>query len=121
MDALTQSKYYDGYALSPHQGYVLKQLIDVLNSSGAIGSAMVFKTTESNIVYGCYSTGIYTITGSETGIPLTGYPGYMLTLRYSDYHILKVLFLVNCYCYVIGQNNDGSVASNWKRLSIISE
>lgn len=119
INALTKSSYANGEALSAYQGYVLKQLIDTLNGIGTIGSAFHFYGTSSeNYTYGCYNQGIYTITGAETGIPEADYPGYMLTLRHSNAHIVKIAFLVNSHVHVMGQGTDGTVASNWRRLAI---
>lgn len=104
--------------LSAAQGKAVNDKVTKLNTQGSYGGALKFENTSDNIVYGCYSAGIYPITGSEEGLPLTGYPGYMLTLRLSSYHIVKVLFLINAYCYIMSQATDGTVSKTWTRFAL---
>lgn len=120
VNALTQSKYYDGYALSPYQGYLLKKDIDLLNGFGGTGqtgeSLRLLGKSDENCVYGNYNFGIYYVSGTETGLPLAEYAGFIVSLRWTTSRIIKVLFLVNSYVYMMSQENDGTVVTSWTRI-----
>lgn len=94
--------------------------VNTLNGSGSTGQTgeamRLMGASDSNCVYGSYNFGIYFVTGSETGLPLTGYAGFLVTLRWKTSRIVKILFLVNAYTYVMSQENNGTVVSGWVRL-----
>lgn len=86
-------------------------------NTGQTGEAMrLMGKSDSNCVYGSYNFGIYFIAGSESGLPLTGYAGFLVTLRWTTSRIVKILFLVNAYTYVMSQENNGTVVSSWVQL-----
>lgn len=118
---LTASKYVNGESLSAYQGAVLKSYIDVMcggdGNTGQTGEALrLLGKSSANCVYGNYNFGIYFVEGSEVGLPLTGYTGFLITLRWTTSRIVKILFLVNAYTYIMSQENDGTVVSSWTRL-----
>jgi hypothetical protein len=82
-------------------------------------SALIYrgKIENNNVVYGAYDSGIYVILGSESGLPLQGYGGFMTVYRYSDTNlIIKHLILQNAYQYVMVQKVDGgTVTLSWVR------
>lgn len=118
---LTASKYVNGESLSAYQGAVLKSYINVMcggdGNTGQTGEALrLIGKSSTNCVYGNYNLGIYFVEGSEEGLPLTGYAGFLITLRWTTSRIVKILFLVNAYTYIMSQENDGTVVSSWTRL-----
>lgn len=107
--------------LSAYQGRVLKSYIDNLVAgdgiSGQTGESLrLIGMSYANCVYGNYNFGIYYVAGSEEGLPLTGYAGFLITLKWTTSRIIKILFLVNAYTYVMSQENDGTVVNAWVRL-----
>lgn len=74
------------------------------------------RTTDNNLVYGCYANGIYVVGGAETGHPCTGYGGFMISFHgtQSGYVYVKLLVLMNSYIYVMSQNNSGKVLVPFK-------
>lgn len=107
--------------LAAYQGKVLKSYIDVMcggdGNTGQTGEALrLLGKSDTNCVYGNYNFGIYFVDGSEEGLPLTGYSGFLITLRWTTSRMVKVLFLVNAYTYVMAQENDGMVVSSWSQL-----
>jgi hypothetical protein len=91
----------------------------VNNLEPVVDSALIYrgKIKNNNVVYGAYDSGIYTISGSEDGIPLQGYGGFMTTYRESATSILiKHLILQNAYQFVMAQKvDDGTVTLSWVR------
>ena len=77
--------------------------------------------SNSNALYGAYSTGIYCIYGNESGLPIAGYSGYLLTIASNGTSILKILILTNLQIWVMSQKSDGTVISSWNRLKFITE
>lgn len=107
--------------LAAYQGKVLKSYIDVMcggdGNTGQTGETLrLLGKSDTNCVYGNYNFGIYFVDGSEEGLPLTGYSGFLITLRWTTSRMVKVLFLVNAYTYVMAQENDGTVVSSWSQL-----
>ena len=107
--------------LSAAQGRTLKSYIDNLaggsGNTGLTGEALrLLGASNENCVYGNYNFGIFFVKGSEDGLPLTGYAGFIITLRWTTSRIVKVLILVNGYTYIMSQENDGTVVSPWTRL-----
>lgn len=105
-----------GYGVSDIKSIVSN--ISILNggsgTTGQTGEAMrLLGKSEANCIYGDYNFGIYFVTGSEEGLPIAGYAGFLITLRWSTSRMVKVLFLVNAYTYVMSQENDGTVVSSW--------
>lgn len=80
-------------------------------------------TDNNNLVYGCYSNGIYVVEGNETGHPCTGYGGFMISFHgtQSRYVYVKLLVLMNSYIYVMSQNNSGKVLVPFKLVAKGSE
>lgn len=86
-------------------------------NTGQTGEALrLLGKSSANCVYGNYNFGVYFVEGSEEGLPLTGYAGFLITLRWTTSRIVKILFLVNAYTYIMSQENDGTVVSSWTRL-----
>lgn len=85
-----------------------------------VDSALIYrgKIKNNNVVYGAYDSGIYTILGSEDGMPLQGYGGFMTVYRHSatTNMIIKHLILQNAYQFVMVQKDDeGTVTLSWVR------
>lgn len=103
---------------------ITKELNSVSNKVNSldpvVDSALIYrgKIKNNNVVYGAYDSGIYTITGSESGLPLQGYGGFMTTYRGSatSHTIIKHLILQNAYQFVMSQEADGgTVTLSWVR------
>ncbi|MEG1353722.1 MAG: hypothetical protein RR255_00365 [Bacilli bacterium] len=90
--------------------------INVLNSvHNENGSALrLLGDADSNVIYGCYTFGIYNIKGTEIGLPISNYVGYLETIRYIHGHIIKILTLVNGQFYTMAQKTDGTVITSWQ-------
>lgn len=84
-----------------------------------VDSALIYRGNikNNNVVYDAYDSGIYTIAGSESGLPLQGYGGFMTVYRQSDTSlIIKHLILQNAYQFVMVQKADeGTVTLSWVR------
>ena len=88
---------------------------DTLSKHVAV--SIKLQNTSTNVVYGCYGTGIYYISGTEGGLPLSNYSGFMIVAN-NGLNIVKVLFLMNTYCYTMSQSSsDGTVVVGWTRFS----
>lgn len=88
---------------------------DALSKHVAV--SIKLQNTSTNVVYGCYRTGIYFISGTESGLPLSNYSGFMIVAN-NGLNIVKVLFLMNTYCYTMSQSSsDGSVVVGWTQFS----
>lgn len=105
--------------LSAAQGTTLKAIIDTLNNkTGNTGQALKMNGyANKNLVYSNYDFGIYYVAGDEEGLPIKGYSGFMITIKFLNSRIVKILFLINTYTYVLGQDNDGTVLGGWTRLN----
>lgn len=97
------------------------------NLSNAItGVANMFQNTlyprnsETNLIYGCYGTGFYPITGNEAGHPLPGYQGTMAVFNTGTY-ITKLLILVNGWTYVLTTFVSTHESYGWYRLAFAQE
>ena len=89
-------------------------LVGGTGNTGQTGEALrLLGLSEANCVYGNYNFGIYFIMGTEEGLPLTGYHGFLITLRWTTSRIIKILFFTNGYTYVCSQENDGTVVIGW--------
>lgn len=91
--------------------------LKLLNSgTGAAGSALKFRETTGNLIYGCWSPGLYPYPGYYTsnGAP-NDWAGMMLTLPVSDANggYAKFAFSYDCKIYGLRQNSDGTVTQNW--------
>ena len=116
------SEYLDKTGLSYFWGKVKEKLntkadktsLDAVSNKvnslePVVDSALIYrgKITNNNVVYGAYDSGIYTISGSESGLPLQGYGGFMTVYRESATSILiKHLILQNAYQFVMVQKVD---------------
>lgn len=115
-----------GYEGAPHiiidmSGVDINGITDttlkLLNSgTGDAGSALKFRETTGNLIYGCWSPGLYPYPGYYTsnGAP-NDWPGTMFTLPSSDANggYVKFAFSYNCKIYGLRQNSDGTVTQNW--------
>ena len=91
--------------------------LKLLNSgTGDAGSALKFRETTGNLIYGCWSPGLYPYPGYYTsnGAP-NDWAGTMLTLPVSDANggYAKFAFSYDCKIYGLRQNSDGTVTQNW--------
>lgn len=91
--------------------------LKLLNSgTGDAGSALKFRESTGNLVYGCWSPGLYLYPGYYTsnGAP-NNWAGMMLTLPSSDANggYAKFAFSYDCKIYGLRQNSDGTVTQNW--------
>ena len=91
--------------------------LKLLNSgTGDAGSALKFRETTGNLIYGCWSPGLYLYPGYYTsnGAP-NDWAGMMLTLPVSDANggYAKFAFSYDCKIYGLRQNSDGTVTQNW--------
>ena len=91
--------------------------LKLLNSgTGDAGSALKFRETTGNLIYGCWSPGLYPYPGYYTsnGAP-NDWAGTMLTLPMSDVNggYAKFAFSYDCKIYGLRQNSDGTVTQNW--------
>ena len=84
-----------------------------------VNNALIYrgKIKDNNVTYGAYDSGIYYVSGSESGMPLQGYGGFMTVYRHSDSSlIIKHMILQNAYQYVMAQKaDDGTVTLSWVR------
>lgn len=105
--------------LSAAQGTTLKAIVDTLNNkTGNTGQALKMNGyANKNLVYSNYDFGIYYVTGDEEGLPLKGYSGFMITIKFLNSRMVKILILINTYTYVLGQETDGTVIGGWTRLN----
>lgn len=115
-----------GYEGAPHiiidmSGVDINGITDtalkLLNSgTGDAGSALKFRETTGNLIYGCWSPGLYLYPGYYTsnGAP-NNWAGMMLTLPSSDANggYAKFAFSYDCKIYGLRQNSDGTVTQNW--------
>lgn len=91
--------------------------LKLLNSgTGDAGSALKFRETTGNLIYGCWSPGLYPYPGyyASNGAP-NDWAGMMLTLPKSDANggYAKFAFSYDCKIYGLRQNSDGTVTQNW--------
>lgn len=94
--------------------------LKLLNSgTGDAGSALKFRETTGNLIYGCWSPGLYPYPGYYTsnGAP-NDWAGMMLTLPKSDANggYAKFAFSYDCKIYGLRQNSDGTVTQNWAEI-----
>ena len=84
-----------------------------------VNNALIYRGAieNNNVVYGAYDSGIYYVSGSESGMPLQGYGGFMTVYRQSDTNmIIKHMILQNSYQFVMSQKaDDGTVTLSWVR------
>ena len=90
---------------------------NIASINNTLSSKLSYNTSNSgNLIYGCYSSNIYIINGSEAGHPCSGYAGFMIVINTTNV-IVKALFLINTYVYVMAQkSSDGTVLSNWTKI-----
>lgn len=88
--------------------------VAALNQSFA-NNTFIRKGTTDNITYGCYQIGVYSVPSNVLGHPLPGYSGFMLVMGDTSIsRIVKVLFLINSYTYIMSQETGtGTVTQAW--------
>lgn len=94
--------------------------LKLLNSgTGDAGSALKFRETTGNLIYGCWAPGLYPYPRyyTSSGAP-SDWAGTMLTLPVSDATggYAKFAFSYNCKIYGLRQNSDGTVTQNWVEI-----
>ena len=94
--------------------------LKLLNSgTGDAGSALKFRESTGNLVYGCWAPGLYPYPGyyKSSGAP-SDWAGTMFTLPSSDANggYAKFAFSYDCKIYGLRQNSDGTVTQNWVEI-----
>ena len=86
----------------------------LLNQSFA-KNTLIKRGIPDNITYGGYQIGVYSISPYVVGHPLPGYEGFMLVMVDDSIgRIVKVLFLINSYTYIMSQETGtGTVKTAW--------
>ncbi len=99
-----------------HGDTTVKASIDELNSSFGDGAALKVKS-DSNLIYGCYTAGIYYYGGNAIGAP-SAYSGVMITFRESSTsNMIKIAFSIDGRMYRMTQKIDGTVSTPWGYIS----
>lgn len=92
------------------------KIADLDSTSGATGSALLFRAPDGNLAYGCWETGLYSYPGYYTGGP-SDWSGLMLVApRDSTDTRLKIAFSTDGHIYTMRQESDGSISQNWTQV-----
>ena len=96
---------------------IIRSDLDTTLTNLKENSLCIKNDNSQNLIHGCMETGFYGVSGSETGHPLSGYGGNMITLNNGSY-ITKIVYLVNNYTYIMSQKSTGEIISSWKLFTI---
>ena len=109
----TNNYYNDLY----NQNNGLKHLSDKFYANGIVYR----EPSNTSLIYSHYDNGWYPISGNEPDHPCKGYGGIMITFHAtgSNYVYIKLLILINCFTYIMSQDNSGKILSAFQRLSLV--
>lgn len=92
------------------------KIADLDSTSGATGSALLFRAPDGNLTYGCWEAGLYSYPGYYTGGP-SNWSGLMLVApKDTTGTWLKIAFSRDGHIYTMRQESDGSVSQNWAQV-----
>lgn len=92
------------------------KIADLDSTSGATGSALLFRAPDGNLTYGCWEAGLYSYPGYYTGGP-SDWSGLMLVAPKDTTDTwLKIAFSRDGHIYTMRQESDGSVSQNWAQV-----
>lgn len=92
------------------------KIADLDSTSGATGSALLFRAPDGNLTYGCWEAGLYSYPGYYTGGP-SDWSGLMLVApKDTTGTWLKIAFSRDGHIYTMRQESDGSVSQNWAQV-----
>ena len=86
------------------------------------GGIVFREANDTSLVYSHYDIGWYPISGNEPDHPCRGYAGAMMTFHGNgnNYVFIKLLFLINNYCYILAQDHSGKILNGgFRRFSVI--
>lgn len=92
------------------------KIADLDSTSGATGSALLFRAPDGNLTYGCWEAGLYSYPGYYTGGP-SDWSGLMLVApKDTTGTWLKIAFSRDGHIYTMRQESNGSVSQNWAQV-----